>query len=213
VGCGTGHWLALLAREARSIAGIDASTNMLARARERVPQAELVHGRAEALPFRDASFDRVVCVHAFHHFADRRAFLAQALRVLRPGGGLLVCGLDPHTGHERWWIYDYYAGALARDRERYLPTAALCALAREAGFTRAHGEEVQRIASRHVAQEALAAGRLAKNSSSQLALLADAEYEAGIVRVRADIQAMAERGEAMMLDTDLSICAMTAWRD
>jgi SAM-dependent methyltransferase len=43
-----------------------------------------------ALPFADASFDRVLCVEAMFHFASRRAFFAQAARVLRPGGLLVA---------------------------------------------------------------------------------------------------------------------------
>jgi SAM-dependent methyltransferase len=43
-----------------------------------------------ALPFADASFDRVLCVEAMFHFASRRAFFAEAARVLRPGGLLVA---------------------------------------------------------------------------------------------------------------------------
>jgi MPBQ/MSBQ methyltransferase len=42
------------------------------------------------LPFDDASFDRVFCVEAMFHFASRRRFIAEADRVLRPGGRLIV---------------------------------------------------------------------------------------------------------------------------
>ena len=213
VGCGTGHWLELLARVARAVAGVEPSAAMLARARARAPHAELVQGRAEALSFADASFDRVLCVHAFHHFTDKRRFIAEARRVLRPGGGVLICGLDPHTGHERWWIYDYYDGALARDRERFTKTSTICELLSEAGFSRTHAAEVQRMASRHDAREALDAGLLDKSSTSQLALLDDAEYEAGIARLRTDIAAAAPRGERLMLDTDVRLHAATGWRD
>ncbi len=70
---------------------------MLERARASVPQAELLHGSAERLPWPEGSFDRVLCINALHHFADAPAFIAGARRVLRPGGGLIVVGLDPHT--------------------------------------------------------------------------------------------------------------------
>jgi ubiquinone/menaquinone biosynthesis C-methylase UbiE len=200
VGCGTGHWLEVLARVTSSMTGVDASAGMLAQARARMPHAALVHARAEALPFPDASFDRVLCVHALHHFDGKRAFVAEARRVLRSGGGLTICGLDPHTGHERWWIYDYYQGALARDRERYPSSAALCSLLAEVGFTRVRDDEVQRIASPHVAHEALAAGLLDQRSTSQLALLARSEYDAGIAQLRADIQAAARRRNARARD-------------
>jgi SAM-dependent methyltransferase len=184
---------------------------MLEQARARVPNARIVQGRAEALPFTDASFDRVLCVNAFHHFTDKTAFIAEARRVLRPGGGLLVCGLDPHTGNERWWIYDYYASALASDRQRFASSAAIITMLEHAGFTRARSSEVHRFASQHVAREALERGLLDQHTTSQLALLDAAEYAAGIERLRRDIVAAEERDETLMLDTELRLYAVTAW--
>jgi ubiquinone/menaquinone biosynthesis C-methylase UbiE len=215
VGCGTGHWLELLAREAaaKGLAGTDPSIEMLEQARARVPSARIVQGRAEALPFTDASFDRVLCVNAFHHFSDKTAFIAEARRVLRPGGGVLVCGLDPHTGLSRWWIYDYYASALASDRERFASSAAIIALLSHAGFTRARSDEVHRFASQHIAREALERGLLDQHTTSQLALLDAAQYAAGIECLRNDIVAAEARGETLVLDTDLRLHAVTAWVD
>src|SRR5689334_16716771 len=57
VGCGTGHWLRAAAGRAAVLAGIDLSMPMLARARERdIGAFSLIRARAEALPWRDASF-------------------------------------------------------------------------------------------------------------------------------------------------------------
>jgi SAM-dependent methyltransferase len=50
----------------------------------------VIRARAEELPWRDASFDAVLSVEAFDHFADPATAAAEALRVLRPGGELLV---------------------------------------------------------------------------------------------------------------------------
>lgn len=47
-------------------------------------------GDACRLPFADGAFDRVLCIEAMFHFASRHAFLAEAARVLRPGGRLVV---------------------------------------------------------------------------------------------------------------------------
>jgi len=49
----------------------------------------------------------VYSINALHHFDDRSAHFAEARRVLRPGGGILTIGLDPHTGKDRWFIYDF----------------------------------------------------------------------------------------------------------
>jgi ubiquinone/menaquinone biosynthesis C-methylase UbiE len=44
----------------------------------------------ERLPFADATFDRIVAVDAFHHFADQRAAIAEMWRVLSPRGRLVI---------------------------------------------------------------------------------------------------------------------------
>src|SRR5213076_934934 len=69
VGCGTGHWLREIGARwhgsrAAVIAGVEPSSQMIARARGAAPDARLVRGGAERLPLRDASFDRVYCVNA-----------------------------------------------------------------------------------------------------------------------------------------------------
>jgi ubiquinone/menaquinone biosynthesis C-methylase UbiE len=210
VGCGTGHWLARLAAQGHRVAGVDASQGMLAKARLTAPGAAIVHGRAEALPWPDARFDRVVCINALHHFGDRDAFLREARRVLRPGGGLLSVGLDPHNGEDTWWIYDWFEPARALDLARYRPTVEIRAALAAAGFARAETFVVMhRPASRTFAQLE-AEGRLDKGWTSQLTQLTDAEFAAGVARLRAAAAAVAARGEELVLRADLRLYATTA---
>lgn len=96
VATGTG----LLAREARRlqgdggrVVGLDSSAGMLAQARRAGAADGFVLGRAEALPFADASFDFVGIGHALRHVDDLGAAFAECRRVLRPGGRLLVLEL------------------------------------------------------------------------------------------------------------------------
>lgn len=87
-GCGTGLSTLALTRIARNVVGIDSSREMLAHA----PKDDLlsyVHARAETLPFTDSAFKLVTVSSAFHWF-EREAFLAEAARVLSPGGWLIV---------------------------------------------------------------------------------------------------------------------------
>jgi ubiquinone/menaquinone biosynthesis C-methylase UbiE len=69
VGCGTGRWLARLESAGHDVAGIEPAEQMLARAQARV-KADLQHGVAEALPWPETLFDRVIYVNALHHLAD-----------------------------------------------------------------------------------------------------------------------------------------------
>lgn len=87
LGCGTGRSLPLLPAGVSAV-GLDPSPDALARARRRAPFALLVQGSAEALPFRDDSFDTVVCGLVLCSVPDPGRGLAEVRRVLRPGGTL-----------------------------------------------------------------------------------------------------------------------------
>lgn len=94
VACGSG--LALQRAHARGaqVAGVDASADLLRIAAERCPAAVLHEGDMAHLPFDDASFDVVTSFNGFMYGTD--AALAEAARVLRPGGRLgMVFWQDP----------------------------------------------------------------------------------------------------------------------
>jgi demethylmenaquinone methyltransferase/2-methoxy-6-polyprenyl-1,4-benzoquinol methylase len=101
---------------ARQVVGIDQSPEMLAAGRARIERAglaariELQEGRAEALPFADASFDALTFTYLLRYVDDPGAQLRELARVVRPGGTLamLEFGL-PHglwrplwEGYVRW---------------------------------------------------------------------------------------------------------------
>ncbi len=88
VGCGTGNSTRALAAIARHVVGTDAARGMLAAAAPRAG-VEYVEARAEQLPFAEETFDLATVSSAFHWF-DRRHFLPEAWRVLRPGGWLAI---------------------------------------------------------------------------------------------------------------------------
>ena len=90
VGCGPGAALEHAAATGAQVAGVDPSPSMVARASQRVPTADVQIGSAEKLPFPDNHFTVVVNVASFHHWADRDAGLREILRVLAPGGRLLI---------------------------------------------------------------------------------------------------------------------------
>jgi len=87
VGCGTGRNLPLYGASVRVI-GLDPAWPSLLRARRRRPDAPLVQGSAEALPFRSATFDTVVSGLVFCSVPDASQGLREVRRVLKPGGML-----------------------------------------------------------------------------------------------------------------------------
>ena len=87
LGTGTGRNLPLLPRGSKAVA-VDPSLDALKRARRRAPTVPLVRARAEALPFRDRSFDTVLSGLVFCSVEDPARGLAEVKRVLRPEGRL-----------------------------------------------------------------------------------------------------------------------------
>jgi ubiquinone/menaquinone biosynthesis C-methylase UbiE len=90
VGCGSGLALLIARDRGADVGGIDISPGLLGIARERLPDADLREGDMEILPFGDAAFDAVVGINAFQFAGDPRRALAEAARVLRPGGRLVA---------------------------------------------------------------------------------------------------------------------------
>ena len=144
VGSGPGMLAAEMAAEVAPdgrVVGVDPSESMLALARGRTDAAEFVAGGALELPVPDASFDVVVSTQVLEYVEDVAGALAEARRVLRPGGRLLV--LDTDWGSIVWRTAD-------RERLRrvlaawedhladpYLPRR-LPQLLRDAGLTLTH---------------------------------------------------------------------------
>ena len=89
-GCGAGMALQMAAALGARVSGVDAAPALLQIAAERTPGADLRIADLETLPFDDAAFDVVTGFNAFQYAADPRAALAEAKRVTRPGGQVLV---------------------------------------------------------------------------------------------------------------------------
>jgi len=109
LGIGMGLNLALYdADKVESVAGVDPAAELraLALAAPRDPRlaVSVVEGTAEALPFPDASFDCVVCTFTLCSVQAPATALAEARRVLKPGGRFLFCehGLAPDAEVAKW---------------------------------------------------------------------------------------------------------------
>jgi SAM-dependent methyltransferase len=88
VGCGTGLSAIALKDLAQSVTGVDASAEMIALAPKEQGVTYFV-APAENLPFDEKEFDLITLSQVFH-WLDRRRFLTEAYRVLRPGGWLIA---------------------------------------------------------------------------------------------------------------------------
>ena len=102
VGCGDGNFTGPAAERTGSAVGLDRSPDLLRAAATRLRDVRglrWIEGDATNLPFADASFDVLLAVTVLCFVRDRRAMIAEARRVLRPGGRLVLGEL----GRYSWW--------------------------------------------------------------------------------------------------------------
>ncbi len=158
--CGTGDFSIAIAKALTGghVTGVDLSEGMLAVMREKVDKAELngmisiEEGDGENLRFPDNTFDRVTIAFGIRNFEDRPKGLREMLRVLKPGGRLVILELSRPENKIIRWFYDLYflhilpkiGGKVSGDKAAYayLPASVAAfpgkkeftATMREAGF-------------------------------------------------------------------------------
>jgi ubiquinone/menaquinone biosynthesis C-methylase UbiE/DNA-binding transcriptional ArsR family regulator len=101
IGTGTGRLVEMIAPQTRRSVGIDLSHDMLAVARANLGRGSHRHvqvrpGDVYALPFEDKAFDLVTVHQVLHYLEEPARAVAEAARVLKPGGRLLVVDFAPH---------------------------------------------------------------------------------------------------------------------
>jgi len=126
LGCGAGRGLVLAARAAglSLVVGMDLSPTMLRAASRRVRRAgqrdrvKLLRGDLEALPYADGSLDTIWSVHTFYFWADPEAVFADLLRILAPGGTVVVTlatgTVSPSGGEDYWPLQQEVQGLVRR---------------------------------------------------------------------------------------------------
>jgi ArsR family transcriptional regulator len=99
LGCGGGQVSAALAPFVARVIAVDAAAAMLQAAKRRLHGAdnvELRRGELEALPIDDRRLDAATVMLVLHHVPEPERALAEAARVLKPGGRVLVVDMQPH---------------------------------------------------------------------------------------------------------------------
>ena len=205
VGCGTGHWLAHLSQPGFRCFGLDFSRGMLQQARGHQPDLPLVQGSAPYLAFIDTSFDLVYCVNAIHHFDQPERFVEEAYRLLRPGGWLAVLGSEPPGNRERWFGYRYFPETYETDLARFPSEPRLAQWFTQAGFRGFQRQVVERISNCYVGRQVWRNPYLKKSACSQLALLSEAEYAAGLARLEEALKQAEQQGAELEFRTELTI--------
>ena len=133
LGCGEGYLTLEAARWARHVTAVDRSKDVLARGRELAKRRKLKNitwkrGEIERVPIGDDTMDVVLLSQALHHAEHPERALAEAARILRPGGRVLVLELREHA--ETW------VRSKLGDRWLGFSEEKLRALLHDAGFTK-----------------------------------------------------------------------------
>jgi SAM-dependent methyltransferase len=130
VGCGVGAYVGAFGRYSDEVHGIDIDPEKVVEARQ-ATSARLAVASTEALPYADGRFDVVLSHEVIEHVTDDRRAVAEAVRVLRPGGRLVIfCPnrLYPFETHGAYWQGTYHFGNIPlvnylpdRWRDRFCP--------------------------------------------------------------------------------------------
>ena len=135
VACGTGDMAVELVRYGCDVTGIDISEEMLAIAKRKVENAKWIVADAENLPFDDNAFDAVTCAFGVRNFAGLERGLGEMVRVLKPGGRLVILELSYPENPALLALYKLYATKIIpilgkiisgnREAYEYLPSSIL----------------------------------------------------------------------------------------
>jgi ubiquinone/menaquinone biosynthesis C-methylase UbiE len=179
VGCGTGRFSAALADAfGADVIGIDPSRTMLAAARDRVkhPSVRFLEGDAEHLPVADGSACLLFLSMVYHHIPNLTEAVREFRRALRAGG--FVCIRNSTRNHlDRFPYLKYFPSALECNRKRIPAQHEVIDALRGQGFS---------LLKHAVIEQEFAASsedyydKISRRGLSDLAMLPDAEFEAGI---------------------------------
>lgn len=114
IGCGTGYLIDMLQKQKSALyCGLDLSPEMLKMAKKKLSESVfLTEGSSDDLPYDDNSFDIVTCIQSFHHYPNPEKAMAEAYRVLKPGGLYIIS--DTGMGNYPKFIYSIYNNLIVK---------------------------------------------------------------------------------------------------
>lgn len=207
VGCGTGHWLRGFPEHDLTI-GLDESFGMLSKANSANRSFNLIQGTSSQLPFRKSSFDFIYCINAIHHFENPFGFIKNCRHLLNAGGIVVIVCMNPHSGSDNWFIYDYFNGTYERDIQRYPSPDKIKDWLVKAGFKNINFQIGERLQNRFIGEEVFP---IPKGYTSQLSLISDKEYTDGLNKIKNSIISAKSNNKEIKFKVDISLSMATAY--
>lgn len=185
LGCGTGNQLIANQRLRVPQIGVDASFGMLAVAHHKAPTLPWVQGSGHRLPFPKQSFDYISSQFMFHHVTHKADLLLEVARVIREYGWFVYHNVAPEEIPD-WIYYHYFPELPAIDQRDFWPVHRLLDALHQLRF-RAEAEYDHQYRQQDLAEFAQQLSR--RDVNSQIGALTDAQYQAGLARLHADLAA------------------------
>ena len=208
LGCGTGSQLVAnqphlsMAR----LVGLDFSAGMLQQAQQKAAPINWIQADSIQPPFADQSFDYISNQFSFHHVADKAAMFRAIYRLLRPGGRLVVLNIVPSEMPD-WLYYRYFPAAYEADQHDYPALYQLVDWLIEVGFRRVVVDLDHFVTETELSKFTKVARQ--RQNSSQLLIIPDAAYQAGLDRLEAEVQSA--NGQPTSIRDE--VCLMTLVAD
>ncbi|WP_082232777.1 class I SAM-dependent methyltransferase [Halobacillus massiliensis] len=185
--CGTGiylqHQLSSFKNYNMDWYGLDASQDMLDKAKEKLEDVVFNHGRAENMPYEDETFDIITNYYAFHHFTEKEKVLDDIHRVLKKNGVYKLHNINIY-GMKNWWLYHYFPAALLEDYKRFWTHEVIFRELSLRGFE----VKTECIYQMEHIKAADYIGHIENRDISVLTLIADEEYNQGFNRMKYDLK-------------------------
>jgi ubiquinone/menaquinone biosynthesis C-methylase UbiE len=185
--CGTGNYIKAQAEFYKDYKikwfGLDSSAEMLAKAKEKKLNAELISGDAVNLPFDNDFFDYIKIRFAYHHFSDKVKASKEVFRALKTNGTLSILNLA-HDYMHCSWVYKYFPSAAEIDNKRFPSSIDLYSMLINAGFD--VKAEISVNIKEFLYDDLI--NEVRNRDMSQLTLITEKEYSQGLKNMENDAQ-------------------------
>jgi len=179
IGCGTGNHSDLLQKITHGkIYGIEPSTGMLSKAKQKKSKVVYKQGDAENIPFEDQYFDFIYMTDVIHHVPDIGVMFAEIYRVLKAEGKVCIV-TQSHRQIEKRPIAQFFPKTIAVDKARYPDIPEIIVSAENQGLRLIKNAILNENAKIELGQEFLELVK--KKGYSMLHLLSDEEYSEGLM--------------------------------